>query len=794
MTPRPHRQLRRQLESELRDAPASPPPADLLAKIQAEIPADRHAANSPAPPAGGRFTATAGLRLAASLAVAAIGVVLAFRTAERAERTRPAEDRPSAFAASPAPPREHGVQLETGSVQELAEETKAERLPGGGRTGESGGEGAAAEPALPRAAPLRVAEAPSASGRRDRTEKRVLAETAPSAAPRPATPAREADSSLRALGYAAPVPEPSEGAHEVRQRTIAPPLSARIEEAERKAEIDAPAPPAIAEEITITAESPVLDARRSKERRQSVPVGPSELERVPTARDPWVILQETPGAPVDRVDAGEGAPPSTGGEREPNEQAVGDMFFRPAGTNPFVDTSEDRLSTFALDVDTGSWNLAKAYLERGTLPPPQAIRVEEFVNAQAYGDPAPRRGDFTLIAEGAPSPFAPGERYRLVRFAVKARAIDERDRKPANLTFVVDVSGSMERENRLGLVQQALLLLLDELSGDDRVALVVYGTRGRVLLHHTRDHRAIREAIAALRAEGSTNAEEGLRLGYDLAGEAWRRDAIHRVILCSDGVANVGATGPESILERIGREARRGIELTTVGFGMGNYNDALMEQLADQGDGAYHYVDSLEEARRIFVENLTGTLQTVAQDAKVQVEFDPRVADRWRLVGYENRDVADRDFRNDAVDAGELGAGHSAVALYEVRLRSGVRGGDPVGTLRLRWKSRATRRVEEAALTLAVDDLEDSFRRASRELRTAAVAAELAERLKRSYWAKEGSWSDLVRAAERLEAERGRDGRPLADLARRAARLAAEPGVDPGDRPIRYDDERREEE
>jgi Ca-activated chloride channel family protein len=311
------------------------------------------------------------------------------------------------------------------------------------------------------------------------------------------------------------------------------------------------------------------------------------------------------------------------------------------------------------------------------------------------------------------------------------------------------------------------------------------------VLRHTRDLEAIRAAIASLRPEGSTNAEEGLRFGYDLAGEAWRRDAINRVVLCSDGVANVGATGPESILGRIGAEARRGIELTTVGFGMGNYNDALMEQLADQGDGAYHYVDTLEEARRIFVDELSGTLQSVAKDAKVQVEFDPRVVDRWRLLGYENRDVADRDFRNDRVDAGEIGVGHSAVALYEVRLAEGVRDGDRVGTLRLRWKSRATKRVEEAELALGVGDLDDSFRRASRELRTAVVAAELAERLERSYWAKDGSWDDLRRAAERLESERGRDGRPLAEMVRRAARFAGgEPGREGG--PVRTPDEREE--
>jgi Ca-activated chloride channel family protein len=482
------------------------------------------------------------------------------------------------------------------------------------------------------------------------------------------------------------------------------------------------------------------------------------------------------------------AAPSTGGTAEPNEQPYGDMFFRPAGTNPFVDTAEDPLSTFALDVDTGSYTLAREYLRRGHLPPAEAIRVEEFVNAFDYRDRAPRRGDFALDAQGAPSPFAPGERYRLLRFAAKAREIERGERKPAVLTFVVDVSGSMDREGRLELVKRALGLLLDELRSDDRVALVVYGSRGRVLERHTRDHEEIRAAIERLAPEGSTNAEEGLRLGYEVADEGYRAGAVNRVVLCSDGVANVGATGPESILERIGAEARRGIELTTVGFGMGNYNDALMERLADQGDGRYAYVDTLDEARRIFVEEATGTLETVAADAKAQVEFEPRAVERWRLLGYENRDVADRDFRNDRVDAGELGGGHAATALYEVRLAPGVRGGDRIATLRLRWKSKASGRVEELERPLFVRDLAADWDDAPAALRLAGVVAELAEQLERNYWAREGSLAEVAAEARAVARELDGDERAeeLADLARTAARLV---GARPDPRP--EDDEER---
>ena len=285
------------------------------------------------------------------------------------------------------------------------------------------------------------------------------------------------------------------------------------------------------------------------------------------------------------------------GVRRGDDHAAPDtMIFRDTPAHRFVDTAEDHLSTFALDVDTGSYTLTRGYLDRGLLPPPAAIRVEEFVNAQSYDDPAPRRGDFALVAEGAPAASIPANAPACCASRSRRARSTPATAKPAVLTFVVDVSGSMNRENRLGLVKRALGLLLDELRPDDRVGLVVYGSSGRVLLRHTRDLEEIRRAISELRPEGSTNVEEGLRLAYDLADEGWRQGASNRILLCSDGVANVGATGPESILARIGNEAQRGIALTTIGFGMGNYNDALMEQLADQGDGTYHYVDALRRS------------------------------------------------------------------------------------------------------------------------------------------------------------------------------------------------------
>jgi Ca-activated chloride channel family protein len=473
---------------------------------------------------------------------------------------------------------------------------------------------------------------------------------------------------------------------------------------------------------------------------------------------------------------------STGGTAEPNDKPYGDVFFESAGVNPFVDTDEDHLSTFGLDVDTGSFNVIRRHLEDGNLPPKEAVRLEEVVNFFDYGDPAPAHGDFAVRLEGAPNPFGPqggaNERHRLVRVGIKAREVDAARRKPSVLTFVVDVSGSMDQENRLGLVKRALGLLLGELREDDRVGLVVFGSEARTILEPTTDRSAIREAIERLRAEGSTNAEAGLSLGYDVARRAYRPDANNRLILCSDGVANVGNTGPQSILKRIGTETRHGIDLSTVGFGMGNYNDALMEQLADKGDGRYAYVDTIEEAQRIFVEGLAGTLQTIAKDAKVQVEFDPRVVQSWRLLGYENRDIADEKFRDDTVDAGDIGAGHAVTALYEVKLAERPAAGKPnpaVATVHLRWFSKESERVIESVQALPLDRLAPKWQNASPAFRLATLAGQFAEILRRSHWAKGESPVEVARRARELADQttgkfhtQAIDLATLADLAARA--------------------------
>lgn len=419
-----------------------------------------------------------------------------------------------------------------------------------------------------------------------------------------------------------------------------------------------------------------------------------------------------------------------------------DNYFQDYGVNPFVDSSEDHLSTFALDVDTASYTVARRYIQDGNFPPADSVRVEEFVNYFDQGYPSPQDIAFGIYADGAPSPFTQDGAY-LLRFGIQGYRVPEGQRKPLSLTFVIDISGSMGQENRLELVKQSLQLLVDRLQAGDTVGVVVYGSQARILLNPTSgsDRGAILDAIYSLHPEDSTNAEAGLKLGYTLAMQAYQPGATNRVILCSDGVANVGETSPDAILAEVHGYVEEGITLTTVGFGMGNFNDVLLEQLADHGDGNYAYVDNMEEAQRLFIDNLTATLQVIALDAKVQVDFNSDVVSRYRLIGYENRAVADQDFRNDAVDAGELGAGHSATALYAVQLKPGAQG--RIATVQLRWQDPETRQVKEINGNFNSWDLAQSFEETSARYQLAVVVAQYAEVLRRSPWALDTSLSLL---------------------------------------------------
>ena len=443
-------------------------------------------------------------------------------------------------------------------------------------------------------------------------------------------------------------------------------------------------------------------------------------------------------------------PLSHGGSAPTNGKAFDLQFFENYGVNPMIDTDDDALSTFAADTDTGSYTICRNFLKRGVLPEPDAVRVEEFVNYFDYGYRPPEKGLFTAYIEGGPSPFAPNR--KLLMLGLKGMEIDASDRKDAVLTFVIDVSGSMNRDNRLGLVKQALGLLVDRLRPSDAVGIVVYGSEGRDLLETRRlagGRREILDAIDGMRADGSTNAEEGLLLGYAMAERHFRKECINRVILCSDGVANVGNTGPDTILSRIEDRVKKGIYLTTVGFGMDNYNDVLMERLGDRGNGRYAYVDRIEEARRVFVEDLTGNLQVIARDLKIQVEFNPKKVRSYRLVGYENRRVKDKDFRNPKVDGGEVGAGHSVTALYELKLWDRPAETGPMGWFRVVYKDRDySEDLREYEAEIRDDHIKGEGAAGSEHFRLASVVGQFAEVLRKSYWARDldaGSVTDSMK-------------------------------------------------
>jgi len=453
------------------------------------------------------------------------------------------------------------------------------------------------------------------------------------------------------------------------------------------------------------------------------------------------------------------------------------MFFQNYGVNPMEDTEDDHLSTFALDVDTGAYTVMRSYINEGNLPPKDAVRVEEFVNYfdQGYRYPSEHQ-TFGISIDGAPTPFGETERYQMLRVGIQGYAVPADERKDISLTFVIDVSGSMGMENRLELVKRSLELLVEQLRPSDQVSIVVYGTEARVVLEPTRGNRQgdILEAIYSLHPEGVTNAEAGLRLGYKMASRAFDPEAINRVILCSDGVANLGDTSADSIWDHVKKRAGEGITLTTVGFGMGNYNDVLMEQLADNGNGFYTYVDSIKEAKRIFVENLTSTLQVIAMDAKVQVDFNPQVVARYRLVGFENRAVADEDFRDNKVDAGEIGAGHSVTALYEVKLHPEAAG--RIATVYLRWKDPDTKDVTEKSQDFNTDQMAESFNQANPYFQWTVVVAEYAEILRGSYWAQGSTLSNVLEEGYRISDQlpENKDVSEFVDLVRRASEMRGE--------------------
>lgn len=470
---------------------------------------------------------------------------------------------------------------------------------------------------------------------------------------------------------------------------------------------------------------------------------------------------------------GEEAPEPADAEApdEDAEDRFDDNRFEDYGYRDFIAAAADPLSTFALDVDTGSYTVGRRFLDEGALPPRESVRPEEYVNAFDYDYNAPRRG-LDITVDGGPSPF--DEDNVLVRVGVQGEIVSSDDRGDATLTFVIDTSGSMDRDDRLGLVKESLTILVDELNDDDRVAIVTYSDSSGIVLEPTRvrDRDEILDAIDGLETGGSTNLESGLREGYDLARGAFNEGGINRVIIASDGVANAGITDVDALGRFIREDADNGIDLVTVGFGLGNFNDVLMEQLADNGDGFYAYVDTIDEAERLFEDELTSTLLTVAKDAKIQVEFDERFVDSYRLIGFENRGVRDSDFDNDDVDAGELGAGHQVTAIYEIRLADGVDLDDraELGVVALRWEDPDSGDVSEIDEDIDLRDIEPRWTDTADDFQLATVVVTFAEKMRDNPYADEVDMDDLAVEAQRIADVIDTDEvDELADLIERAA-------------------------
>ncbi len=455
-----------------------------------------------------------------------------------------------------------------------------------------------------------------------------------------------------------------------------------------------------------------------------------------------------------------------GASRVAPGETPSDMFFRYWGDSPFQLAEEQKTSTFAVDVDTASYALVRAYLNRGELPPREAVRTEEFVNYFKADQAPPTDGQpFAIGLELAPSLFAKDARTEMLRVTVRGKDVAESERQPVALTFVIDTSGSMEEGGRLELVKRALTLLLRQLGSGDSVAVVKFSNQAAVVTPMIPAARRgeLEGLIQALSIEGGTNVEAGLRLGYEVALQGLAHGAVNRVILCSDGVGNIGETGARGLLEFVKEARLKGIYFNTVGVGMGNHNDAFLEELADKGDGVCNYVDSDAEAKRVFVDGLASALQPIARDVKIQVEFDPLQVESWRLLGYENRVLREQDFKNDKIDAGEVNAGHQVTALYELVRRPSRSGA--LATVHLRYKppfaidqgKEGERARTEAELGLEQDrplqaaTVLPGFAAATNGYQRAVLVAQFAEVLRQSVHARGDAFANLLRESRRLE-------------------------------------------
>jgi Ca-activated chloride channel family protein len=453
-------------------------------------------------------------------------------------------------------------------------------------------------------------------------------------------------------------------------------------------------------------------------------------------------------------------------DAEQRERESGAESYAKIDENPFLETSRAPLSTFSIDVDTASYSNTRRFLTDGQLPPKDAVRIEELINYFSYNYPQPTgSAPFSVTTETADCPW--NAKHKLVHIGLQGRRVSAEDMPPANLVFLVDVSGSMNAPNKLPLVKSSLRTLAEQLSSRDRVAIVVYAGNSGLALDSTPGDRKgeIIGALERLEAGGSTNGGEGIRLAYRVAQDNFIRGGTNRVILATDGDFNVGVTSESDLVGLIEEKRKSGIFLSVLGFGMGNLKDSTMEKLADKGNGNYAYIDTAAEGRKVFGEQIGGTLLTIAKDVKIQVEFNPRLVAGYRLIGYENRLLADRDFNDDTKDAGEIGAGHTVTALYEIipagqkvenpgvdelkyaqekPTSDGVSSGELL-TVKLRYKEPDS--DESKPLNVGVADSGASFQNASENFRFAAAVAEFGMLLRDSRYKGQASYNAALQLA-----------------------------------------------
>lgn len=441
-----------------------------------------------------------------------------------------------------------------------------------------------------------------------------------------------------------------------------------------------------------------------------------------------------------------------------------------AGYQESVLTSvkDQSVSTFSVDVDTASYTNMRSYLKLGQVPPADSVRVEEYLNYFNYDYPVQYEKPFNLSYEIAPSPLEP-KKY-LLKLGIKAKDIRESS-KPWNLVFLLDVSGSMDSPDKLDLLKKSLRILLDNMRSQDKVSIVTYSGRTETLLDGStlKEKDKILAVVDKLYASGSTDGGSGLKDAYAVAKKNLIKEGINRIILATDGDFNVGVTDTNQIVKIVEEEAKSGVTMTTLGFGQGNINDQTMEQVANKGNGNYFYVDSLEEARRVFEKKLYGTVEVVAKDVKLQVEFNPAKVSNYRLIGYDNRVLKNEDFNNDSVDAGEIGAGHTVTALYEVILKDSEAAKElsvehryaenekkvadtpatnsELAFLKIRFKGPDSNTSELLSFPIEQSNLKDKAEQASEDFRFASAVAYFGQKLRDSKYKGSYTYKDIAKLA-----------------------------------------------